>query len=70
MRTSAAEPGGASWVTAADLVLLPTFIRKPDCDSEGVARARGEFSSDCFRCCATDGTGVHREGHMACLRGG
>lgn len=70
MRTSAAELGGASWVTAADLVLLPTFIRKPDCDSQGAAWVRGEFSSVCVRCCATDGTSVHREGRMACLRGG
>ena len=69
MRTSTGEPGGAFRVTATDLVLLPTFIRKPDCDSQSMTRVRCKFSSDCFHCYLTKGSGVHREDHMGCFCG-
>lgn len=69
MRTSTGELGGAFWVTATDLVLLPTFIRKPDCDSQSMTWVRCKSSNDCFRCSVMKGTGVRREGCMACFCG-
>ena len=69
MRTSTGEPGGAFWVTATDLVLFLTFIRKPDCDSQSMTWVRCKSSNDCFHCSVMEGTGVRREGRMACFCG-